>query len=271
MSNKFSYFNTTATPNKFDIKVIAISDVDGLQNALDNIDLPSGTENQTLRHNGTGWEATNKLKLKEDSINNSYGYYIEYGTKLLDFRTHSDGYSRLLIDHGSGKRAYMVINSGNYPSLALENGSGYELQLFASNVATQYCIKAIYNQQTTFQVLQNGTISSKTLSGTTNRPLYANASGEIKAADGIAPIIKVKNLNSSNPVSEIVFTNTELGITTDLRDLPIQMQLWYFLDNVWHNYTETGLEYRIEQTQLVADLTTTEPEGNFRLVVTIGI
>jgi hypothetical protein len=165
--------------------------------------LPSGTENQTLRHNGTAWESTKQVNIIDDSPNGStnitigdiratsypkavinkssysayLGAYYSY-TKVVEFSANSSGGS--------------ILVTGDVAKIQLTNPSG--AGAYISNTSAKFTY----------------------LSGTGTRNLVALPDGTIAVDTNATTKSKIINHTVTAGGSIFSFDNTALGISGDL-------------------------------------------------------
>lgn len=169
--------------------------------------LPSGTENQTLRHNGTEWVATGAMVLYE-----TIGDYAQTQLAITtaDNTMGAGGYISIEknIDTNT-ESAYIELgamaNSYTYSGKIIfnDNVNCYELVLTS----------ALSGYRTVFSA---NNIASECLSGSGSALLEATADGTIQRSTATLPT-RTEYLSGLLSGTEHTFTGATLGITGDLR------------------------------------------------------
>lgn len=189
-------------------KLLNLDTTNGALSFEDSESLPSGTTNQTLRHNGTDWVANDRLQIGTTISGTSTGFKASIsGTGVDEFRIEkSDGSS-------SNRYLFRIYDSG------LSFGTGG---------ATYFTCKYLSSSTSEFVV---STTSAKInyLAGTGDRPVYADSNGVLKI--GTNPSLtgygktKIINRVLTSASSIHSFNNTDLGITGDLTAKIISFEL----------------------------------------------
>jgi hypothetical protein len=148
--------------------------------------LPSGTENQTLRHDGSDWIANSILKVKSDSVIISDDDYSgSSNDAFIDmYANASNGYNEVMRIEGAGS-LYTVINA-----LKIVNGIGTGIDVEVNGTtggdtaiklkAGEYLIEGYdASDNNVFNIEDDGTIFSNPLAGTGTRNVAANEDGEL--------------------------------------------------------------------------------------------
>jgi len=250
------YFGIDSDNTSEITKPIDIEDIEGLQSELDGksstnhnhnladlaeksynsltdkpsiSSLPSGTINQTLRHNGTDWVAdANVLSYKEPNGENT-----DYSFGLFENNNFEIPYITMEILHSEeGNAGTININTDN-SSLNINNN----LYLESNSV-----FKVTNNINNEFlDIYQNGKITSSYLSGNGTKPLVADNDGNIsKSATAFSNTYNESRVLTEDR-SNVSVTATQLGLTgTDLRTLPILAKVYFNDDDPsWVEFTQT--------------------------------
>jgi len=199
---------------------ISVVEIDGERvmeiGVEDSGGLPSGTENQTLRHNGTDWEACSELQVgksqyfedfyvtngsssqleiyRTDINNKEYGGYIsinaqsgsngdsDYSTVQLNASQQSD------YNYGTSN---ISLHQGSSPSL----GGSY-IQLYVQQSLPESTTGAGLKIDGVIGAVEIdcASMSATYLAGTGNRPLYADSSGNINAQTGYTGDVTISGI-----------------------------------------------------------------------------
>jgi len=174
-----------------------VTDVQKLADKVDDLNissLPSGTVNQTLRHNGTEWVANSTLVINRSAYVPTIfevgckigGEYDSYGKCRIN--SPAEGY--VLFDPHQGA----IYIKGGLNDITMEDN----------------------NERIIFNVNYAGAIKSRPLSGTGTRNLVALSDGTIAVDSNTTTKTKIINHTVTAGGSIFSFDNAALGISGDL-------------------------------------------------------
>ena len=234
-------------------KLLNLDTTSGALSFEDSESLPSGTTNQTLRHNGTDWVANDRLQIGTLASGTSTGFKAYLSTGFDEFR----------IEKADG------ISSNRYQFRIFDSGLS-----FGTTGITYFTCKYLSSSTSEFVV---STTSAKInyLAGTGDRPVYADSNGVLKI--GTNPSLtgygktKIINRVLTSAGSIHSFNNTDLGITGDLTTKIIAFELLRKIGaNDYFSFGEVTLtEKTVNSTQLVFQTNGDIPIGDtLRLAIT---
>lgn len=223
----------------------------------DGESLPSGTENQTLRHNGTEWVANDMLLVSEGyaQLNN-----VSTGNWL--------GYTAFTIKHDNYSNAHLGLYqyTNGYTSFGISGRSGFAFSLSIANQAPIFDVRKVTINGDSFIKLNSTKVSADSLVGTGSALLEATPDGTMQRSATVLPT-RTEYLSGLLTGTEHTFTGTTLGITGDLRSRIKNIKCFAVDSNGDFNGDLIDNEF-IYETDLVVN-SATNLSGSFKIILFI--
>ena len=163
--------------------------------------LPSGSNNQLLRHNGSTWAATSNLL---SSVNDTALLVQEYGsyayTVLKVLNVNTDSYAQIYID--GKKKARIIFKKNNGRSWTIEtDSSDHNLTITSDYGLLQTIIESTGE-------IRAANLTANTMLGTNaSKGIVSKTASDIKTYIGAADSFeRVNNLSSTQPFNTGVAT-----------------------------------------------------------------
>ena len=230
--------------------------------------LPEGTENQTLRHNGTEWVANSVMGITTDRVSISGGFSCN--TSTLPIRIW--GNDVMMVDYGnlsnvsfaSGNAGLSGNNSVNIVSNRLSGNYGF-IKIAVKQAGVDGAYITMQGDSSSFVNIsktRTNTIKVDDLSGTGSALLEATADGTIQRSASTLPS-RIEYLSENLSGTEHTFTGTTLGITGDGRSRIKNIKCFAVDSNGDYNGALIANEF-IYETDVTVN-TTTNLSGSFSI------
>lgn len=224
-------------------KLLNLDTTSGALSFEDSESLPSGTTNQTLRHDGTNWVANSGVQFYDYSsfgkiselvvtpnvetpysyqpkvtISTGDGRFVQLANiNLRAYASEFDSYDVNLEIDGNGNGSLKFWN----PTTAIRSDFGININnenyVFLCQNSTDSTIYA--------GIKDNGTMLLSSISGLGSALLEATSDGTIQRSATALTKTKIINRVLTSASSIHSFDNTDLGISGDLRDKIISFEL----------------------------------------------